>query len=167
MLLGAIKKIIHILCIRQNDSPHTMADLFLFLNSAIINGRKRRAETGMAYEVEELIAFLKATNEDQTSQIKEQEATIADLRITIAELRTTVANLNDTLDGFRRKFSGTSSEKAWTTVDEALDIVEADEAAETTKVKGHARTRDAKSVRDDLYAILPVREVVCPALIHI
>lgn len=44
--------------------------------------------------------------------IEEKDAQIQELQKTIQELNITVANLNETLEEFRRKFFGTSRERA-------------------------------------------------------
>ena len=78
----------------------------------------------------------------------------------MADLRSTIANLNETLDELKRKFFGTSSEKV--KKERSVDLSEQDtEPEETVVVKEHTRTRKKRSVRDDLYALLPIRDTKC------
>ena len=122
----------------------------------------------MPVNPEDMIQLLMKTNADQEERLKEKDQTISDLRATVEELRTTVAdlrstiaNLNETLDEFKRKFFGTSSEKLKKEQSgdpSAQDTVPDEEAV---VVKEHTRTRKKKSVRDDLYALLPIRDIKC------
>ncbi len=59
----------------------------------------------MAEYKDDLIELLYKTIEEKDAQIQE-------LQKTIQELNITVANLNETLEEFRRKFFGTSRERA-------------------------------------------------------
>lgn len=116
----------------------------------------------MPIEAEELIAFLKKINEQQESRIKEQEVTITELRTLITELRVSVANLTETLDEFRRKLFGKSSEQTRIALEEEpLNEEISSESEPTATVKEHTRSRKPKTARNDLYAALPVREILC------
>ena len=121
----------------------------------------------MPVDPEEIIRLLIKTNADQEERLKEKDRTISDLRATVKELRSTVtdlrstiANLNETLDELKRKYFGTSSEKV---KERAADQPEQETGheGETVVVKEHTRTRKKKSVRDDLYALLPIRDIKC------
>ena len=59
----------------------------------------------MAEHTEDLIELLYQTIEQKNEQIQK-------LQEMVRELNVTVANLNETIEEFRRKFFGTSSEKA-------------------------------------------------------
>lgn len=100
-------------------------------------------------------ALLKMIIETQASRIQEQEATIKELRQMVDELRSLKANLEETLEEFRRQFFGTRSEK--TPREE-----KSSEEKKTVAVKEHTRERKPKAKRDELYADLPVKEIVCP-----
>lgn len=109
----------------------------------------------MPIDYEKYIAFLEKSN-------AEQAKTNEDLRTTIKTLQQEIANLNETLDEFKRMLFGTSSEKtkkAKTSDDE--DIITVGEESAPTTIKEHTRTRKPKSVRKDLYAALPVKEIPC------
>lgn len=106
----------------------------------------------------EEIKLLKTIIEMQTSRIEEQEATIKELRALVDDLRSMKANLEETLEEFRRQFFGVSSEK--TSQDKKKEAVNPDEIKKVT-VKAHTRERKPKATRDDLYANLPVREILC------
>lgn len=114
----------------------------------------RKGGTGCQSDENEL---LKMIIETQASRIKEQEQTIKELREMVDELRSLKANLEETLEEFRRQFFGIKSEK---TSSKSKDKSQADKR--TVKVKEHTRERKPKSTRKDLYAELPVREIVCP-----
>lgn len=107
----------------------------------------------------EEIELLKKIIEMQASRIEEQEATIKELRAVVDELRSVKANLEETLEEFKRQFFGVSSEKT-----SARKNKEASSPEETKKVtvKAHTRERKPKATREDLYANLPVREIICP-----
>ena len=102
-------------------------------------------------------ALLKIVIETQASRIKEQENTIKELREMVDELRSLKANLEETLEEFRRQFFGVKSEK---TTSKSKD--ESQTAKKTVTVKEHTRKRKPKATRDELYADLPVREILCP-----
>ena len=102
-------------------------------------------------------AFLKMVIETQASRIKEQENTIRELREMVDELRSLKANLEETLEEFRRQFFGVKSEK---TTSKSKD--ESQAVKKTVTVKEHTRKRKPKATRDELYADLPVREIICP-----
>lgn len=111
--------------------------------------------------VEQQQAYIKAQDE----RMAEKDATIADLRKLVDELQSLKANLEETLEEFRRQFFGVRSEKtksksADETVSDGNDDQETD--SDTVTVKSHERKRKAKSKREDIYAGLPVREVVIP-----
>ncbi len=106
----------------------------------------------MAEYKDDLIELLYKTIEEKDAQIQE-------LQKTIQELNITVANLNETLEEFRRKFFGTSRERAAVRVQDE-DTGNEDETEKST-VRGHAR-RKPKAKREELYKNLPVREVRCP-----
>ena len=99
--------------------------------------------------------LLKMVIETQASRIKEQEETIKELRLMVEELRSLKANLEETLEEFRRQFFGVKSEK--TSPKSASG-----EETKTVPVKAHSRQRTPKATRDELYANLPVREILCP-----
>lgn len=108
------------------------------------------------------------TNAEQEERLKEKDrtindlqATVEDLRTTVADLRSTIANLNETLDEFKRKSFGTSSEKTKKESAGDLSGQDTDSEEKAVTVKEHTRTRKKKSVRDDLYALLPVRDIKC------
>ena len=102
-------------------------------------------------------ALLKMIIETQASRIKEQENTIKELRKMVDELRSLKANLEETLEEFRRQFFGVKSEK---TTSKSKD--ESQAVKKTVTVKEHTRKRKPKATRDELYADLPVREILCP-----
>ncbi len=94
----------------------------------------------------------------QASRIKDQEETIKELRIMVDELRSLKTNLEETLEEFRRQFFGVKSEKTSTSQQkETMDTKK-----ESVKVKSHTRERKSKATRDELYANLPIVEIVCP-----
>ena len=104
----------------------------------------------MSYEDENKL--LKMVIETQASRIADQEATIKELRIMVDELRSLKANLEETLEEFRRQFFGVRSEKTSVSKKEA--------EKKTVQVKGYTATRKKKATREELYADLPVREVL-------
>ena len=104
--------------------------------------------------------LLKMVIETQASRIKEQEATIRELRIMVDELRSLKANLEETLEEFRRQFFGVSSEKTSAKAKPA-DEAEASKS-KVIPVVGHTRTRKPKATRKEMYANLPIREILCP-----
>ena len=99
--------------------------------------------------------LLKMVIETQASRIVEQEATIKELRIMVDELRSLKANLEETLEEFRRQFFGVRSEKT------AIPKKEDDEK-KTVQVKGYTAKRKKKATREELYANLPIHEIICP-----
>ena len=70
----------------------------------------------------------------------------------VDELRSLKANLEETLEEFRRQFFGVRSEKTSVSKKEA--------EKKTVQVKGYTATRKKKATREELYADLPVREVL-------
>ena len=102
--------------------------------------------------------LLKMVIETQASRINEQEATIKELRTMIEELRSLKANLEETLEEFRRQFFGVKSEKTSTVAKQ--DTGEAQK--ESIKVKSYTREKKPKATREELYADLPIKEVLCP-----
>ena len=122
----------------------------------------------MPVNTEDMIQLLIKTNAELEDRLKEKDQTISDLRTTVGELRNTVAdlrntiaNLNETLDELKRKFFGTSSEKVKKVQDGDPSEQDTDPEKEAVVVKGHTRARKKKSVRDDLYALLPIRDIKC------
>ena len=121
----------------------------------------------MPVNPEDMIQLLMKTNAEQEERLKEKDQTISDLRSTVDELRSTVtdlrstiANLIETLNELKRKFFGTSSEKV--KKERSVDLSEQNtEPEKTVVVKEHTRTRKKKSVRGDLYALLPIRDIRC------
>ena len=107
----------------------------------------------------EEIELLKKIIEMQASRIEEQEATIRELRLVVDELRSVKANLEETLEEFKRQFFGVSSEK---TSARKKKEVSGTEETKKVNVKAHTRERKPKATREDLYANLPVREIICP-----
>ena len=99
-------------------------------------------------------ALLKMIIETQASRITEQEATIKELRTMVDELRSLKANLEETLEELRRQFFGVRSERT------AAHSKEKEEA-KTVQVKGYTAERKKKATRKELYANLPVREILC------
>ena len=98
--------------------------------------------------------LLKMIVETQASRIAEQEATIKELRIMVDELRSLKANLEETLEEFRRQFFGVRSEKTAAPKKEKAET-------KTVQVKGYTAQRKKKATREELYANLPVREILC------
>ena len=120
---------------------------------------------GQKDETQKIIDELQAHIEDQKERLAEKDATIADLRRLIDELLSLKANLEETLAEFRRQLFGTRSEKTGSkstdeTVPEKGDGSET--GSGTVNVKPHVRKRKAKSKREDIYADLPIRQVVIP-----
>lgn len=100
-------------------------------------------------------ALLKMVIETQAARLHEQEATIQELRQMVDELRSLKANLEETLEELRRQIFGIKSEKT------SHDEGPSSEGKKTITVKEHTRERKPKANRDELYAYLPIREVVC------
>ena len=101
--------------------------------------------------VKEENELLKMVIETQSSRIREQEETIKELRTVIDELRSIEANLKETLAEFNRRMYGIQSEKT---------SAPKQEEKKTVQVKGHTRERKPKATRDELYANLPVKEIL-------
>ena len=100
--------------------------------------------------------LLKTIIENQASRIREQEETIKELREMIQELKGLKANLEETLIEFQRQIFGTKSEKTVKTKEDSP------KDKKSIKVKSHTRERKPKATRDELYADLPIREILCP-----
>lgn len=101
--------------------------------------------------------LLKIIIENQASRIREQEETIKELREMVNELKGLKVNLEETLSEFQRQFFGVKSEKTSLKADSKNE-------KKSVKVKAHTRERKSKATRDELYADLPVREILCPVL---
>lgn len=101
--------------------------------------------------------LLQMVIETQASRIKDQEETIKELRSMVNELRSLKANLEETLEEFRRQFFGVKSEKSSASKQEKPVIEK-----KSIKVKSHTRERKPKATRDELYANLPIKEIICP-----
>ncbi len=101
--------------------------------------------------------LLKTIIETQASRIKEQEETIHELRKMVAELQSLKANLEETLEEFRRQFFGVKSEK---TSSKSKEDSQTEKKSVT--VKEHKRERKPKATREELYANLPITEIICP-----
>jgi transposase len=96
--------------------------------------------------------------------ISHQAETIAGLNSTIESLNQTIANLNETIAEFQRKLFGSSCEKTAVLNNQASEEENSEEdaaEADCIKVQSHNRIHKPKSKRADLYANLPVREVLC------
>lgn len=105
--------------------------------------------------------LLKMIIETQASRIKDQEKTIKELRVLVDELRSLKANLEETLEEFRRQFFGVKSEKT-STATTPLDPANSDDKKkESVKVKSHTRKRKPKATREELYANLPIKKIIC------
>lgn len=98
---------------------------------------------------------------EKDARMAEKDETIAELRKLVDELQSLRVNLEETLREFRRQLFGTSSEKIISKAGNTAEEVPGEEKA-PIKVNGHIRERKAKSSRDDLYAGLPIREVMIP-----
>ena len=99
----------------------------------------------------------------QDTRMAEKDATIADLRKLVDELQSLKTNLEETLAEFRRQFFGVRSEKAGKKKpEEAPQENESPDGLPTVEVKGHTRTRKPKATREELYANLPVTDVLIP-----
>ena len=97
--------------------------------------------------------------EQQEKRIQEKDATIAVLRKLVDELQSLKASLEETLEEFRRQFFGVQSEK----IKPDKSKQDADkEILKTIEVKSHTRQRKPKATREELYANLPIREVLIP-----
>ena len=104
--------------------------------------------------------LLQMVIDTQASRIKDQEETIKELRIMVEELRSLKTNLEETLEEFRRQFFGVKSEK--TSVPQLKESMDADK--KSVKVKSHTRERKPKATRDELYANLPIVEIIVPVV---
>lgn len=120
---------------------------------------------------EEQIRLMQAMMEQQKAYIQMQEArmaekdaTIADLRKLVDELQSIKANLEETLREIRRQFFGISSEKTSDSSKKAASSISEvpEEEPKQIEVKSHTLERKMKSRRDDIYANLPVKEVLIP-----
>ena len=74
----------------------------------------------------------------------------------VDELRSLKANLEETLNEFRRQFFGVKSEKT-----SQKQTPDSQNEKKTVTVKAHTRERKPKATRDELYADLPIREIIC------
>lgn len=104
----------------------------------------------MPTDKDELNEYLKKT-------VEQQSLVIDTLNKTIEGLEITIVNLNETIDELKRKLFGTSSEKIKKKELEEESVICGEE--KSLKVKEHTRTRKPKSLRKDLYELLPIREV--------
>ena len=112
-----------------------------------------------------IIEQQKAQIQLQETRIQEKDETIKELRALVDELRLLKANLEETINEFRRSIYGVSSEKTRNKrleppEDETSQQSPSGETAKVT-VRSHTRERKSKSKREDLYANLPIREVIC------
>lgn len=103
--------------------------------------------------------LLKMVIEAQDARIKEQEKSHKQLQDTIDDLRSVIANLEETISELRRQFFGVRSEK---TSQKQEEVEKSQEETKSVTVKEHTRTRKPKATHDDLYAALPVKEIICP-----
>ena len=123
--------------------------------------------------MDSMVAILEKTIEDRDDTIRtlkksntDLNLTIKNLNKTIASLQQEIANLQETLDEFKRKLFGKSSEKTKNLREDPEEMETVEETAgsqepeSSIEVKGHTRTRKKKSVREDLYAALPIREIL-------
>lgn len=105
------------------------------------------------------IRLMQTIIDQQEKRIQEKDATIADLRKLVDELQSLKASLEETLEEFRRQFFGVRSEK----IKPDKSKQEPDkEIPKTIEVKSHTRQRKPKATREELYANLPIREVLIP-----
>lgn len=104
--------------------------------------------------LEAVIEQQKALIQTQEARLAEKDAAIADLKKLVNELQSLKANLEETLEELRRQFFGTRSEKK---TDKASD-----ENARKIEVKSHIRERRPKTKREELYANLPVKDIIVP-----
>jgi transposase len=118
----------------------------------------------MPIDYEGQIKLLNSIIEQQAKRISDQDATIKELRSLINELRCLKANLEETLGEFGRQLFGAKSEKTSTKAPGHPDSGDKNggPSNEATTVKGHTRLRGKKTTREDLYAGLPITDVVCP-----
>lgn len=116
----------------------------------------------MSPDYDEQIKLLNRIIDQQSARISEQDTTIKELRTLVIELRSLKENLEGTLEEFRRQLFGTKSEKTHIKEEESSDPATADTPAIITKVKEHTRARKKKATREELYADIPIRDVICP-----
>ena len=111
---------------------------------------------------EDQIKLMQTIIDQQEKRIQEKDAVIADLRKLVDELQSLKANLEETLKEFQRQFFGVRSEKTKAPDKKQEQQNATAEPAKTVKVKSHTRQRKPKATRKELYANLPVREIVIP-----
>lgn len=114
----------------------------------------------------ELIQLLKDTNDYLKKQNEQQQKQIQDLTQTIA-------NLNETVEYLKNKIFGASSEKSknvevtpnqlnlFNEVEACVDPSAYEPTVETVLETTNKKPRKNKSTREELYANLPVVEVLC------
>ena len=112
--------------------------------------------------MQEIIEQQKQNTRLMEERLAEKDETIAELRKLITELQSMKANLEETLEEFRRQLFGVRSEKTKRKKDSGDEGKEDLEGTGTVQVKAHERKRKPKASREDIYAGLPVREVVIP-----
>ena len=112
-----------------------------------------------------IIEQQKAQIQLQETRIQEKDETIKELRALVDELRSLKANLEETINEFRRSIYGVSSEKTrtkrLTSKEEETSQPSPSEETKKITVKSHTRERKGKSKREDMYANLPIKEVIC------
>lgn len=116
-------------------------------------------------ELEEQNSMLKDIIEQQKELLSQKDATIADLQKIVDELKLLKAGLEETLEQFRRQLFGVKSEKVKTEKpgQDAQSQEAAADGAPGTEVHAHTRgPRKKKATREEMYADLPVREVMIP-----
>lgn len=111
---------------------------------------------------EDQIKLMQTIIDQQEKRIQEKDAVIADLRKLVDELQSLKANLEETLKEFQRQFFGVRSEKTKAPDKKQEQQNATAEPAKTVEVKSHTRQRKTKATRKELYANLPVREIVIP-----
>lgn len=111
---------------------------------------------------EDQIKLMQTIIDQQEKRIREKDAVIADLRKLVDELQSLKANLEETLKEFQRQFFGVRSEKTKAPDKKQEQQNATAEPAKTVEVKSHTRQRKPKATRKELYANLPVREIVIP-----
>lgn len=113
-------------------------------------------------QLKKMLALQTDMVEQLKKQMDEKDATILELRKIIDEMRSVKAGLEETLEEFRRNLFGVRSEKTQKNKDSEQTPEEAETPKKTITVKEHTRERKPKARREDLYANLPVREVLIP-----
>lgn len=103
--------------------------------------------------------LLKMIIETQDARLKDQEKYQEQLLATIDDLRSVVANLEETISELRRQIFGIRSEK--TSREPKKTEEPQEEGKSITVVKEHTRKKP-KATHDELYADLPVREIIIP-----